>query len=78
MEPVTGIQDSGLISILINAFTKFDASFLSSGNPLISGYKLAMPLFRASISAWTPISEGGNPGTPISILMNSTPESCSA
>ena len=56
----------------------FDASSFSSGNPLISGYKLAIPFCSASISAFTPTEEGGRPGTPISIFINSTPDVASA
>ena len=78
MEPVTGTQPSGLKSTLMNALIKLDASFFSSGNPLMSGYRLAMPFCNASISAFTPTAEGGSPGTPISILINSTPDAASA
>ena len=78
IEPVTGTHPSGFKSTLINALIKLDASFFSSGNPLISGYRLAMPFCNASISAFTPTAEGGSPGTPISILINSTPDAASA
>ena len=37
-----------------------------------------MPFCNASISAFTPTAEGGSPGTPISILINSTPDAASA
>jgi len=78
MDPVTGTQPSGLRSISINAFINLEASDFSSGSPLISGYKLAIPFCNASISAFTPTVEGGRPGTPISIFINSTPDAVSA
>ena len=57
---------------------KRDASSFNAGKPLISGYRLAIPFCSDSISAFTPTEEGGSPGTPISIFINSTPESASA
>jgi hypothetical protein len=37
MEPVTGTHPSGAISMSIKAFIKREASFLTSGIPLILG-----------------------------------------
>ena len=54
------------------------ASFFSAGNPLMLGYKLAIPACNALTSASTPTLAGGRPGTPISIFTNSTPVSSSA
>ena len=78
MDPVTGTHPSGFKSTFMNALIKRDASCLSSGSPLISGYRLAIPFCNASTSAFTPTAEGGRPGTPISILINSIPDSASA
>ena len=78
MDPVTGTQPSALISTSIKAFTNLEASCFNSGSPFMSGYRLATPFCKASISAFTPTAEGGRPGTPISIFIYSTPESASA
>ena len=78
MDPVTGTHPSDETSTLIKALIKREVSSFNSGRPLISGYKLAIPFCRASISAFTPTVDGGSPGTPISILINSTPDSFSA
>ena len=76
--PVTGTHPSGATSTLTNALIKRDASSFNAGKPLISGYRLAILFVSDSISAFTPTEEGGSPGTPISIFINSTPESASA
>ncbi len=73
MEPTVGMQDAGLTSIFIKSLTKREISNFSSLIPSIIGYLEATPLFNASISARTPTSEGSNPGTPISILINFSP-----
>ena len=73
--PVSAVTLGGAASEWYNGVSSTE---ISAGSPLMSGYRLATPCFNAFTSASTPMAEGGKPGTPISILMNSTPEAASA
>ncbi len=74
IDPTVGTQCTGSTSTSMNILINSAADSFRGLIPSMLGYLEATPFLSAIISASTPTKVGSRPGTPISILMNSSPE----